>query len=41
MPRVGRTVQILRDLGLIDFDDEEAVVLTDLGRAELEVLRGA
>jgi hypothetical protein len=40
MPRIGRTVQILRDLGLIDFDEEEAVVLTELGRAELEVLRG-
>lgn len=40
IPRVGRTVQILRDLGLIDFDDEQAVVLTDRGRAELEACLG-
>jgi hypothetical protein len=40
MPRIGRTVQILRDLGLIDFQEEQEVVLTELGRAELEVVRG-
>jgi hypothetical protein len=40
IPRVGRTVQILRDLGLIDFDDEQAVCLTDRGRSELEVIVG-
>jgi hypothetical protein len=39
-PRIGRAVQILRDLDLIDFDDEEAAVLTNLGRAQLEVCRG-
>jgi hypothetical protein len=40
IPRVGRTVQILRDLGLIDFDEEQAVFLTDRGRVELEACRG-
>jgi Mn-dependent DtxR family transcriptional regulator len=32
-------VQILRDLGLIEYDDEGVVVLTDRGRTELEACR--
>jgi hypothetical protein len=40
IPRVGRTVQILRDLGLVDLDDNRAVVLTDAGRVELEASLG-
>lgn len=38
-PRVGRSTQILRDLGLIDYDDDGAVVLTARGRTELEARR--
>lgn len=38
-PRVGKSVQILRDLGLIDYDNEGAVVLTARGRVELEGCR--
>jgi len=37
-PRVGKSVQILRDLGLIDYDDG-AVVLTARGLIELEACR--
>jgi hypothetical protein len=40
IPRVGRSVQILRDLGLVDNDDRNTVLLTDLGRQELEACRG-
>ncbi len=39
-PRVGNTVQILRDLGLIDYNAESAVILTALGSRELEACRG-
>ena len=39
MPRVGKSVQILRDLDLIDYDDDGVVVLTDRGRTELEACR--
>jgi hypothetical protein len=40
IPRVGRTIQILRDVGLIDFNDEQMVVITELGQRELEAIRG-
>jgi hypothetical protein len=36
IPRVSRSVQILRDLGLVDHDDEGGVVLTERGQQELE-----
>ncbi len=39
IPRVSRAVQILRDLGLIEYDDEGVVVLTSRGRTELEACR--
>ena len=39
IPRVNSAVQILRDLGLIANDDSGFVVLTDLGRQELEACR--
>lgn len=38
-PRVSRAQQILRDLGLVEYDDEGVMVLTDRGRAELEACR--
>lgn len=38
-PRVSKAVQILRDLGLIVYDDEGVVILTDRGHAELEACR--
>jgi len=38
-PRVSRAVQILRDLGLIEYDDGGVVVLTNRGRTELEACR--
>ncbi|MFT3840769.1 MAG: hypothetical protein QM723_27510 [Myxococcaceae bacterium] len=38
-PRVSRAQQILRDLGLVEYDDEEVMVLTDLGQTELEACR--
>ena len=38
-PRVSRAQQILRDLGLVEYDDERVVVLTDRGRTELEACR--
>lgn len=38
-PRVSRAQQILRDLGLVKYDDEGVMVLTELGRAELEACR--
>jgi hypothetical protein len=37
-PRVSRAQQILRDLGLVDYDDN-AMVLTPRGRIELEACR--
>lgn len=40
IPRVSRSMQILRDLGLVDNDDEGTVVLTDRGQQELEACRG-
>jgi hypothetical protein len=39
LPRVGQAVQILRDLALVQHDDEGILVLTDLGHRELEVCR--
>jgi hypothetical protein len=39
-PRVGNTVQILRDLGLIDYNVDGAVILTALGSQELEACHG-
>lgn len=36
IPRVGRSVQILRDLELIDLDDQGIVMLTAQGQRELE-----
>ncbi|WP_437802521.1 hypothetical protein [Sorangium sp. So ce693] len=39
LPRVTRAVQILRDLDLIDLEDD-GLVLTERGRAALEVCRG-
>jgi hypothetical protein len=41
IPRIGRSVQILRDLNLIDYNDEGAVVLTPRGQQELEACRGS
>jgi hypothetical protein len=38
-PRVSRAQQILRDLGLVAYDDEGVLVLTDRGRTELEACR--
>jgi hypothetical protein len=38
-PRVSRAQQILRDLGLIEYDGEGVMVLTDRGRTELEACR--
>lgn len=38
-PRVSRAQQILRDLCLIEYDDEGVMVLTDRGRTELEACR--
>jgi len=38
-PRVGKAQQILRDLGLVEYDREGVLVLTDLGRVELEACR--
>ena len=38
-PRVSRAQQILRDLGLVEYDDEGVMVLTDRGRTELEACR--
>jgi hypothetical protein len=40
IPRVSRSMQILRDLGLVDNNDEGTVVLTDRGLQELEACRG-
>jgi hypothetical protein len=34
-------MQILRDLGLVDYDDDGTAVLTDRGQHELEACRGA
>ncbi len=39
VPRISQALQILRDLGLTDSNDEGAVVLTDLGLQELEACR--
>lgn len=36
VPRIRKTLQILRDLDLIDYDDEGREVLTALGHQELE-----
>ena len=36
-PRIGKSVQMLRDLGLLELDNAMAVVLTSQGRHELEV----
>jgi hypothetical protein len=41
IPRVSRSMQILRDLGLVDYDDDGTAVLTDRGQHELEACRGA
>ncbi|HYH96728.1 hypothetical protein [Hyalangium sp.] len=38
-PRVSRAQQILRDLGLVEYDDEGVMILTDRGRTELEACR--
>jgi hypothetical protein len=38
-PRVSRAQQILRDLGLVAYDDEGVMLLTDRGQAELEACR--
>jgi hypothetical protein len=38
-PRVSRAQQILRDLGLVDYDAENVMVLTARGRTELEACR--
>jgi len=38
-PRVSRAQQILRDLGLVEYDGEGVLVLTDSGRTELEACR--
>lgn len=38
-PRVGRSLQILRDLGLVGSTDQQAVVLTQRGARELEACR--
>lgn len=38
-PRVSRVQQILRDLGLVEYDDEGVMALTDRGRTELEACR--
>jgi len=40
-PRVDRSIQILRDLGLLDYDDDGTVVLTTRGQEELEACRGS
>jgi len=40
IPRVNTSVQILRDLGLVDTDDEGSVVLTKRGQQELKACRG-
>ena len=39
-PRVGRAQQILRDLGLVAYDDDGVMVLTARGQFELEACRG-
>jgi len=39
IPRVSRAQQILRDLGLVEYDDEGVMTLTDRGRSELEACR--
>jgi hypothetical protein len=38
-PRVSRAQQILRDLGLVEYDAEDVMVLTARGQAELEACR--
>lgn len=38
-PRVSKAQQILRDLGLVAYDDEGVMLLTDRGRAELKACR--
>jgi hypothetical protein len=40
IPRVSRSVQILRDLGLVDNDQDGVVVLTERGQRELGACRG-
>ena len=39
IPRVSRAVQILRDVALVDYDDEGSLALTEHGRQELEACR--
>jgi Mn-dependent DtxR family transcriptional regulator len=39
IPRVSQAQQILRDLGLVEYDDQGVMIPTDLGRAELEACR--
>jgi hypothetical protein len=39
VPRVSRAQQILRDIGLVTYDSEGVMVLTDRGRTELEACR--
>jgi hypothetical protein len=39
VPRLGRAQQILRDLRLVEYDDEGVMVLTERGRSELEACR--
>jgi hypothetical protein len=39
LPRVSKAQQILRDLGLVEYDDESVMVLTDRGHTELESCR--
>lgn len=41
VPRLGKTLQILRDLGLTDLDADGWPVLTHSGRAELEACLGS
>lgn len=38
-PHISRAQQILRDLGLVRYDDEGVMALTDRGRTELEACR--
>lgn len=40
VPRVNQSIQILRDLGLVENDEEGVVVLTSRGQQELEGCRG-
>jgi len=41
VPRLGKTLQILRDLGLTDLDGDGWPILTNSGRSELEACLGS